>query len=565
MKPIGRPVVAGALVALTTLVVFLPVLRCGFVSWDDPQGVPRYAIVTHGLSWSGVRWAFAETDYFANWVPLTVLSHMVDFELYGRNPAGHHLTSLVLHALTAVLLFAFWQLATGRTGAAASIALLWALHPLRVECVAWLASRTHLLAACLAMLTLVLYVSWVGKRSWPRYVAALLAFAAALLAKSMVITLPLVLLLVDVWPLRRLEATERRAADSVLSLVVEKVPFVVVASAVAAVALVGQVRWSAAGAGAHAGWLRIALAILAPVRYLAAMLWPANLSPLYPVPASAPAVGLVVAAAALLLAVTVGALAMRRRAPWSIVGWLWFLIALLPVSGIVQIGGQERADRYTYLPAMGIVAMVVWSVASLVRRSRWMPPLLVGLACLACTVGTRRQIAHWRSSEALFAYAVAVNPADGLAQLKLADALAVDGHLERAIDHYRLATAYRADLPYAWTGLGQALVRRSDRAGAEAAFDRAIALRPDMPSPHYELARLYASDGKVGPAVGHLAVVIGTPDGAAFTPAWQVLAALLRTPEARRTALPYVEAVARSKPDAPRLQQLAAWLRAHQS
>jgi len=556
-------------IALLVVIAFFPAVRCGFVAYDDPQGVARLAPILRGLSWDNVRWAFAETDFFANWMPLTILSHMLDWQLYGENAAGHHLSSVVLHAGAVALLFLLFARTTGQAGRAAAVALLWGLHPLRVEPVAWIAARKDVLSAFLAMLTLFLYARWAERRTAGRYVAVMGVFALALLSKSMVMTLPGVMLLLDVWPLRQLSPAAGGGvtgfARELWPRVREKLPLLVMAAAIAALAFATQrLAGAMPDVAAVPLRLRLANAALAVPRYLASTFWPVRLSAFYPLRDAMPSPVAVTLSLLLLVALTLGALLALRRAPWLPVGWLWFLGMLLPVLGIVQVGDASHADRYTYLPGIGLTLAVVWMAGEALSRAgaRAIAIAAAVVLTVGCAVATRAQLAYWRDSEALFRRMIAIDPDNHVGHLDLGPILEARGQVDEAIAHYGLAIAARPDLSRAWSNLGSALASKHDLPGAEAALRRAIAISPDLVGAHFNLAIIYDDEGKPGPAAGHLAKVIATEP--TYARAWLGLRDLLARPDGARVALPWIRAVARTEPQSHELQELVRRLEAQE-
>ena len=352
--------IALALIALNA-VVFAPVAHFDFVTWDDPDYVYANPQVSRGLTAESVTWAFTGSKYL--WHPLTWLSHMADVQLYGLNPGPHHVTSVVIHTLSTVLLFALLRRMTGHTGRSAFVAGLFAVHPLRVESVAWVAERKDVLSALLWLVTIWVYVDYARRPGKTRYAMVLLCFAAALMAKPMVMTLPLVLLLLDYWPLGRLQRVRELPA-----LAKEKLPLAALAVAVAAATFV--LVSEAGGVGDLQQFplgLRIRNSLVSLVAYLGMMLWPVDLAALYPYPRAVPGSS----AALSLLALTAGsvfAISTARRLPYVAVGWFWYLIVVAPVVGLIQGGSQARADRYTYIPLIGIFVMVAWGVPDLLAR-----------------------------------------------------------------------------------------------------------------------------------------------------------------------------------------------------
>jgi protein O-mannosyl-transferase len=439
---------------LLTLAVYLPVLTHGFIRFDDPVYVTRNPWVQAGLTWDGIAWAFT-ANVASNWHPLTLLSHMLDCELFGMDPLGHHLTSLLLHTASVVLLFEALRLMTGALWRSAAVAALFAIHPTHVESVAWIAERKDVLSGFFWMLTLLAWAFYVRQPSRKRYAVVALSLAAGLLSKPMVVTLPFVLLLLDVWPLGRKIRVK------------EKLPLFALAAASCVVTVIAQ-----SGAIGMASQfplrLRLANAVLSYVAYLGKTLVPSRLAVFYPMPTEFPA-WKVVGAALLLVLLTVLAL---RAARYVTVGWLWFLGTLVPVIGIVQVGGQAMADRYTYLPTIGLFLIAVWGLP---RIPVWIPILL------ALAIGTRLQLRHWQDSESLFRHAAAVTEGNFIAHLNLAQIHAERGERGPALEHFRKTLEIRPGMWQAQASLGNTLRRwgRPDKALPH--LRNAVRLRPNDP------------------------------------------------------------------------------------
>jgi tetratricopeptide (TPR) repeat protein len=483
----------GVGIVVAVVATYVPVLRFGFVNFDDPEYVLENPHVIGGLTRADVAWAFT-AFHAANWHPLTWLSHMVDCQLFGLAPGGHHATNVLLHAGAALLLFVALRRMTGATWRSAAVAALFALHPLRVESVAWISERKDVLAAFCWMLALLAYARWAERQTPARYAAVALAFVAGLLAKPMVVTLPFALLLLDVWPLRRFG----------VRAVVEKLPLLALAAATSAVVFVAQ---RAAGAvvpldSASAG-TRIANALLAYAGYLGMTLWPHDLAVFYPYRETFPA-WQIAGAAALLVAFTAAAVAAVRRAPWLLVGWLWYLGTLVPVIGFVRAGDQAMADRFTYLPHVGLLVAAVWGVAEATASSR-RRELVVGGAAAAmlvgCVVATRHQLAYWRDSGALFAHALAVTRRNSIAHTNYGFALLEQGRAADALAHFAEAVELKPDYAKARLnyGMGLASVGRSNEAIAQ--YREAIRLDPGWASPHYDLGLELAERGRIDEAI----------------------------------------------------------------
>jgi hypothetical protein len=425
------------LISASLLVVALglyrPALEHGFVHFDDPRYVTENRAIQHGMDAALIEWAFS-TDRMGTWHPLTWLSHAADWSLYGSNPRGHHLTSLLLHALNVLLLFGVLRRMTDSLWASAFVALVFAAHPLNVESVAWIASRKGVLSTTFWLLTIWAYVRYTGRRSLGRYLLVVAAFALGLFSKPMVVSLPLVLLLLDVWPLGRMTWSGRATGKARPML--EKVPLLGMAMAS------GIVVFAVRRVGEPVPWTeRLAHVPIAYVAYLKRIFWPAGLATPYP-QAPPPNASGVVIAGLLLLAITAVVIWARKERPFLIVGWLWFLVTLAPVIGVVQIGAQPMADRWTYVPMIGVLIAIAWGVASLAPDSRAIRALSGALAAVVI-VGlgavTHAQIRAWESTETLFRRAIEVTDGNRTAHYNLAWDLARQKRTDEAIEHYRRA------------------------------------------------------------------------------------------------------------------------------
>jgi len=502
-----RIALAGAALVALVLGLYAPVWQHEFVDYDDNVYVTENPFVQRGLTASSVAWAFTATRA-ANWHPLTWLSHMLDVEIYGRAPAGHHLTSVLLHAANALLLWLALRSMTGRFWPSLLVAALFAAHPLRVESVAWVAERKDVLAGLFFMAALLAYGVHARNPRPATYSMVLCSFALGLLAKPMVVTLPCLLLLLDLWPLRRL----RNGRQTLRALVLEKVPLMALSAAAAVVTLVAQERGGAMRGGET--WplaARLANGAVAYVAYLWKTVWPAKLACFYPHPASTADGSLFPSAlgAALLLAIlTVLAFAGARRRPHLTVGWLWYLGTLVPVIGLVQVGSQAMADRYAYLPLIGIYIAGAWSLGELVCRrpgSRAIVVVAVAVALVALSVVTRLQIGHWKNGHALFEHAIRVTRHNYVAHNNLGGAYEAQGDLDNAARHFREALRIRADFPVAHNNLGLVLVREGDLTSAIERFERAIALDPAYAEAHSNLGTALERRGDLAGALEHLA------------------------------------------------------------
>ena len=478
-------------------------LLCGFVNFDDPLHVTENPHLRGGLG-EVARWA-ASADRSGNWFPLTWLSHALDVRLFGLAPAGHHATSLLLHALNALLVFLWLARATGDRARSALVALVFAVHPIHVESVAWVSERKGVLSMAFGLLALLAWTAYAQQGRRGAYAAALAAHAASLAAKPTFVSLPLLLLLLDLWPLRRAPgAGGGPPAGSWARLAAEKLPFVALSCISSAVTLVVQQPALASAADVGPG-VRLANAALAAVTYLRQLVLPTGLSVLYPY-SLAPPLGAAALAAFGLAAVTGLVLARRRSRPWLTAGWLWFAVALVPMIGLVQVGHQAHADRYAYLPFLGLYIAVAASLPDtwLRRPLRCGAAAALALLLLAGGALTWRRIGDWRDGVALFESAVRVEPGNVLALRHLGDALGRAGRLDEARARYEEALALHPRFVEARSDLALLLLRQGRDADAETELRRALALDPAFADAHASLGALLAQGGRFDEALVHL-------------------------------------------------------------
>ncbi len=505
----GRPrdavttwLVALGLAALVAA-VYWGVGEHGFINSDDPRYVYQNPRVRAGLTMDGVRWAFT-TFHAANWHPLTWLSHMLDVDLFGVDPGWHHRVNVLLHAINAVLLFVLLRSASGAIWRAALVAALFAVHPLHVESVAWVAERKDVLSTLFAFLAMIAYVRWVRRRTPSRYALVAVALALGLLSKPMLVTLPLVLLLLDWWPLGRFADGFRPSAAP---LVREKLPLLALSAASCAVTYVAQARGGAVSSvqGLPLG-IRLANAALSYVGYLAKAFWPSRLAAVYPHPAltsgGMPAAS-VVASVLLLAGITSLVLWQARRRPWLVTGWLWYLVTLVPVIGIVQVGMQAMADRYTYVPLTGIFVALAWSVPD-VAAARRLRVGLVGAAAILVLVASgvaRRQVGYWRDDFTLLGHALAVTEENSVAWRNLGAAYVDTRQYAPAIPALRESLRLVPSDPKAWINLGIAFASLGEDSEAVSSFHEAIRLDPADAFAWYNLGVAHAKQGRWDRAV----------------------------------------------------------------
>jgi protein O-mannosyl-transferase len=494
-------VVVCLLLAVATLLVFGQTVRHSFVNFDDDLYVYDNPEVTHGLTVDGLVWAFTHT-YAANWHPLTWLSHMLDCQLFGLAPGGHHLTSVVLHAAAVMLLFVVLYRMTGALWQSAAVAAVFGVHPLHVESVAWVAERKDVLSGVFFMLTLAAYVRFANTRpTVPGYLAVLALFALGLMSKPMLVTVPFVLLLLDYWPLRRFT----REKGGALGLVVEKLPLVALATASCVITLAGQTE-AIRSFEELPLTLRIENALVSYVAYLEQTAWPAHLAPFYPYAADALTPSRVGVAASLLVLGSVGAFVVRHKHPYVLVGWFWYLIMLAPVIGVVQIGAQARADRYMYLPQIGICLLVIWLSAALAASWRHRRTVLAAVGAgvigslMACAC---RQTAHWSDSESLWVHTLGATTNNSVAHNNLGAAVLDSGRVDEAIAHFKTALEINPRNAFAYNNLGSAMIQAGDATDAIVPFTKALQVDPKYAGAHNGLGNALLQAGRMDEAAAH--------------------------------------------------------------
>ena len=555
----GAATAVCSLLAVLLVIVFGQTLWADFIDLDDAHYVFQNSHVRDGLSWGGIAWSFSHR-YQANWHPLTWISHMLDWQLFGPWAGGHHLTSIVLHALTAMVLFLALRRLTGRMGPSALVAILFAIHPLRAESVAWVAERKDVLSGLFFALALWAYARYVARRrgvlstqylvpttesgvanresqgqvSEPAalgpdncvlsteccvpgtnhgtywYALVWILFALGLMAKPMLVTLPFVLLLLDFWPLRRTAGVPALAGDcgkrrlkSILQLFVEKLPFFTLSVTSCAVTIWAQSE-ALEDLGVHSLAFRAANALVACGQYVRTTVWPANLAVFYPFPKDSWPVWLVVASGAAVLGISLAAIATLRRLPWVATGWFWFLGMLVPVIGLVQVGTQARADRYTYLPQIGLLVALVWTADAfwrwrrLGRRSALAVSALLIVTLTVCAV---RQVSYWRNTETLWQHTIASTVENARAHANLASVLGRRKAYPQAIEQFKIALQADSNQP-GWLNNYSITLREAGQLDEAIRVSRlAVEQRPDNSTFHQNLAESLLAGGLADEAI----------------------------------------------------------------
>jgi len=504
---------------IITLATFWQVQNHEFVIYDDYEYITGNSHAQAGLTFDGIVWAFT-TTHVSNWHPLTWLSHMLDCHLYGLNPKGHHFNNVLLHIASTLLLFLVLERMTGALWRSSFVAALFALHPLHVESVAWVASRKDVLSTFFWMLTVLAYVRYVEQPGLNRYLLVLLFFALGLMSKPMLVTLPFVLLLLDYWPLGRFQFGQSvgdsnpKTQEAVnlryhrwigLHLIWEKVPFFVFAAVSSLVTLQSQLG-STASFEVLPLRFRIANALVSYASYIGKMLWPHHLTVLYPHPIDTLPMWQVVGACILLMCISFLVIRQAQQRPYLVVGWLWYLGTLVPVIGLVQVGVQAMADRYTYVPLIGLFMLIVWAGPDLMAKWRHLRIALTvsaGILLSALMISSWIQVQYWKNSIMLFNHALDVTSHNYIAHFHLGNALTQQGKLKLAITHYSEALRIKPDYAHAHNNLGNALAEQGKLNLAITHYSEALRIKPDYAHAHYDLGNALAEQGKLNLAITH--------------------------------------------------------------
>jgi Tfp pilus assembly protein PilF len=487
------------------LILYYTTLNSAFLNYDDPAYVTANTHVLKGLSWSNIRWALTATVE-ANWHPLTWISHMFDVQFFGSNPSGHHIVNVLLHASNVVLLFLVLWKATANILRSAVVAAVFAVHPLNVECVAWIAERKSLLSMLFLLLSFAVYGWYAQKRSIGRYLPLFVLYGIGLAAKPMIVTLPILLLLWDYWPLDRTRSDAEYPADrcSFTQLVGEKIPLFALSAASTWITLYAQHRGGALGSTdlLPLAW-RIKNALYSYLAYVDKGLWPSGLAVFYPHPEGTLPTWKATAAALVVLVMTALTWRYRRNHRYLFVGWLWYLIAMLPMIGIVQVGRQAMADRYAYLPFVGLFLLAVWGCAHLftvLKLSKLAVGGIAAVVLIGLSSATFLQVRYWDDSFTLFSHAVAVTARNGVAEDNLGTALMQMGRADLAMPHFEAAVEFTPQLSTAHYNLGVLRQQQNQLAAAKYEYELALKYSADP----VEIAQAHGNLGFLLMELNHL-------------------------------------------------------------
>lgn len=484
-------------ILLVTLTVFIPLLWCDFINFDDPPLVTQNPYIHSGLTLDGIRWAFS-TGYVANWIPLSWISHMLDVQLFGMNPAGHHLINVLFHVASTAFLFLFLNRVTRSPWQSAAATLLFALHPLHVESVAWVAERKDVLSAFFWMLTMYAYCRYVERPCIARYIAVMVYFTLGLLAKPMLVTLPIILLLLDWWPLGRFTSQEKTAHTTFLRLCAEKIPFLILSAGSSIITYLVQAAAGTVSQG-YTAMARAGRVCVSYMTYLYMTIWPIDLAVIYPFSRYPPSNIIVIFSILTLLLITTLVILLRKQYPFLITGWGWYLVSLLPVIGLIQIGQHSVADRYTYIPLIGVFMIVACGVPLLAEK------LLLprnGLAIIsvavvvAMIVLTSKQITYWKNSLTLFEHAISVTKENWVAHNNLGLEYQAQGDIDRAVSHFKESIKAKPSHALAYLNLGVVHRLRNESTQALEAFKWAVMFEPGNQEARLGLALVYLDLGK---------------------------------------------------------------------
>src|SRR6184192_2906790 len=524
--------------AVVTFGIYAQLIGHRFITFDDPTYIQKNPMVNRGVTLAGLAWAFT-TFYAGNWHPLTWIAHMIDSQLFGMNAGRHLLINALIHATNTLLVFWFLLRTTRTRWPSALVAALFALHPLHVESVAWASERKDTLSTLFGLLSLIAYVRYVDAPSGIRYLWTGMTLALGLLAKPMLVTWPFVMLLLDYWPLRRWQSAKGKAETGKLrKLILEKIPFFILVAASAVITLVAQSRGGAVRTLAHEPLaLRLSNTLVSYAKYLLLTFWPNDLAVYYPLAPRGIPGWQIVGAAFLLIGITAFCFLQRKIRPYLIVGWLWFLGTLVPVIGLVQVGGQTMSDRYFYIPSIGLFIALVFGLADIAERRRvapWLSAAIANVVLLVLATLTNAQIHRWNDSITLFKHALTVAPSNVIAENNLGLAMHKNGQLDEAAAHFEKALQIQ---PNDYTALLTMGVTRFYQGRVPEAIEYAqatIRSEPDSPKAHNLLGMALAKQNRNDAALDEMrrAVKLAPKNAEIRNNLGLALAQLGRIPEA---------------------------------
>ena len=493
--------ICAALIAITWA-VFGQTVGHEFVNFDDPFYVSENPQIEAGLNWQNILWAFTHV-HSNNWHPLTTMSHMLDNQLFGDKPGAHHFENVLWHSANTVLLFLLLAQMTSRVWASAFVAAIFAIHPLHVESVAWVSERKDVLSGFFFLLTLLAYVHYSRKQTVGRYLTVSTLFACGLLTKPMLVTVPVILLLLDYWPLQRFPNTSARR------LIAEKIPLFALSAGSVIATLIAQSGAIVEIELVPLSW-RVGNALSAYLIYIWQTIWPANLALAYPHPGHLP-LWETTGAGAVLILVTAGVFVLRRCAPYLLTGWVWYVTMLLPVIGLVQVGSQAHADRYSYLPQIGLCIAATWATVDLTCRFRWRreffgvvgPIIIAAFGCRAWV-----QTSYWHDTERLWNRTLAVTNRNDYAHFAIGQFFLRTHRLDEAITEFQIALAAHPNNPDVLFQLGSAFMEKGELDLAMRHFQRTLQLLPEDPQAETNLGNVLLQAGRIEEAVEHYRTVV---------------------------------------------------------
>ena len=533
MKDTWAKVVICIFLMIATFCIYSQVQDHDFIILDDYTYIAESSLVQAGLTNESILRAFT-TQHLGGWLPIASLSHMLDYELYGSNPKGHLLTNLFFHISNSLLLFLVLLRMTGAIWQSAFVATMFALHPLNVESVAWVVERRNVLGAFFWLMTMWAYIHYAEQPTVKRYGLVFLFFTLGLMSKPTLVTLPFVLLLLDYWPLRRLKFGQERGSNKILEkntakrsevfrLVLEKTPLFLLTTGSSIITFIDEKSLGAMNYAENLTFsTRVANAMVSYLEYLGKMAWPSGLSIFYPHPGNSLTLWKGLLCGMALVGITIISIRLVRKAPHFAVGWFWYLGTLVPVIGIVQVGGQAMADRYTYVPLIGIFITVAWGIPELISKWRYKEKvlsILVGIIISTLLITTWVQVSHWKNSTTVFKHAIRVTdkkyPIFTIIHNNLGIALSADGKNEEAISHFKVAIKLNPTHTKAYNNLGLALFAERRNEEAITHYKMAIKLEPDYAPAYNNLGNALSAELKIEEAIYHYEMAIKlNPDSA---------------------------------------------------